>query len=117
DRLSALVAPTALVVRSGRARRVAAEEIVPGDLVVLAAGDQLVADGTLEGADGLRLDESILTGESRPVARAARDEVRSGSFAVEGQGLLRVTAVGAESYAERLAAVARGFRHRRSPLE
>jgi P-type E1-E2 ATPase len=117
DRLSALVAPTALVVRSGRARRVAAEEVVPGELVVLAAGDQLVADGTLERADDLRLDESILTGESRPVARAARDEVRSGSFAVEGAGLLRVTAVGAESYAERLAAVARGFRHRRSPLE
>ena len=77
----------------------------------------MVADGTLETSDVLRLDESILTGESRPVARARGDEVRSGSFAVEGSGSYRVVAVGPESYAERIAGEARAFRHPRSPLE
>ncbi len=117
DRLAALVAPHATVVRDGTARQVGVEEIVVGDLIRIEAGDQLVADGTLEHADGLAVDESILTGESQPVARYAGEEVRSGSFAVEGSGFYTVTAVGKESYAEQVADVARTFRHPRSPLE
>ncbi|HET8606778.1 MAG TPA: HAD-IC family P-type ATPase [Gaiellaceae bacterium] len=117
DRLAALVAPQATVIRDGRPRRVHADDVVEGDLVELQAGDQLVADGKLVGAAGLALDESNLTGESRPVARAAGEEVRSGSFAVEGSGRYLVSAVGAESYAGRVAGEAREFRHPRSPLE
>jgi P-type E1-E2 ATPase len=117
DRLAALVAPTATVVRDATTREVGVEELVVGDLVRLRAGDQVVADGSLESATGLLVDESILTGESQPVARAAGDEVRSGSFAVEGVGDYLVTAVGQESYAARIAGEARSFRHPRSPLE
>ena len=117
DRLAALVAPTATVVRDGKTRSVAVEELVTGDLVRLGAGDQVVADGTLATSAGLAVDESILTGESRPVARIAGDEVRSGSFAVEGSGDFTVTAVGSESYAAKIAGEAREFRHPRSPLE
>jgi cation-transporting ATPase E len=117
DRLAALVAPTATVVRDGQPRTVAVEDVVPGDLVRLAAGDQVVADGRVEESAGLALDESILTGESRPVLRALGEEVRSGSFAVEGAGAYQVTAVGEDSYAERIAGEAREFRHPRSPLE
>ena len=84
----------------------------------LAPGDQVVADGRLvSGTDGLQLDESILTGEATAVAAAVGDEVRSGSFVVEGTGSFEVAAVGAESYAERIAGTAREFRHPRSPLE
>jgi P-type E1-E2 ATPase len=117
DRLSALVAPTATVVRDRRERRLHVDEIVPGDLVRVQPGDQIVADGTLDQADALRLDESILTGESRPVERAAGQAVRSGSFVVEGVGAFTVTAVGADSYAARITGEARTFRHPRSPLE
>jgi P-type E1-E2 ATPase len=117
DRLTALVAPHALVVRDGTPRRVEVEELVPGDLVRVAAGDQIVADGTLEEAESLRLDESILTGESRALDRSAGDDVRSGSFAVEGTGAYLVDAVGEDSYAARVAGEARTFRHPRSPLE
>ena len=88
-----------------------------GDLVRLAAGDQLVADGRLVESEALAVDESILTGESRPVERTVGEEVRSGSFAVEGSGAYAVTAVGKDSYAERIAGEAREFRHPRSPLE
>jgi cation-transporting P-type ATPase E len=117
DRLAALVAPTARVVRDGETRLVGVDELVPGDLVELQAGDQVVADGRLETASALTVDESILTGEAEPVGRRTGEEVRSGSFAVEGSGAYTVTGVGAESYAERIAGEARAFRHPRSPLE
>ena len=117
DRLAALVAPTATVVRDGRPREAAVSELVTGDLVRLKAGDQVVADGRLSEAEGLNVDASVLTGESEAVAMEAGDEVRSGSFAVEGGGAYVVEAVGPDSYAERVAGVARAFRHPRSPLE
>src|SRR5262249_26112413 len=102
DELAALVAPNAVVVRDGEQHTVGVADVVEGDLVRLTPGDQVVADGRLVSADGLELDESVLTGESRPVLRAAGDEVRSGSFAVDGTGSYRVDAVGPDSYAERL---------------
>lgn len=117
DDLAALVAPRATVVRRGASRSLHASEVVVGDRVLLAPGDQVVADGRLVSGTDLRLDESILTGEARAVARAKGDEVRSGSFVVEGIGSFDVAAVGAESYAERIAGTAREFRHPRSPLE
>ncbi|HEX4564857.1 MAG TPA: HAD-IC family P-type ATPase, partial [Solirubrobacteraceae bacterium] len=117
DRLAALVAPSAVVVRDGADQRVPVEEVVPGDLVRLAAGDQVVADGTVVSADALALDEANLTGESEPVVRGAGEPVWSGSFAVEGLALFEATAVGDESRAARLTATARAFRHSRSPLE
>jgi cation-transporting P-type ATPase E len=117
DRLAALVAPTANVLRDDKPRRVDVDEVVEGDVVLLDAGDQVVADGTLRRSDGLALDESILTGESEPVPKDAGDDVQSGSFAVEGAGAYLVTAVGENSYAARVAGEAREFRHPRSPLE
>jgi len=117
DRLASLVAPTATVVRDGQARELATAEVVPGDLVRVRAGDRVVADGELVAEQDLRIDESVLTGESEPVRRAPGESVRSGAFAVEGAGSFTVTAVGRDSFAERLVGEARSFRHPRSPLE
>jgi cation-transporting P-type ATPase E len=117
DKLAALVVAKATVVRDGAPRQVAVGEVVVGDLVRIASGDQIPADGDLVRAEGLALDESELTGESEPVVRRVGDEVRSGSFAVEGEGDFEATAVGAESHAAQLTATARAFRHPRSPLE
>jgi len=117
ERLAALVAATATVLRDGRPRPLHVDEVVPGDLVRLAPGDQVMADGRLVDAEGLSLDESILTGESEPVRRGVGEEARSGSFAVEGRGSYVVEKIGVESYAERIAGEARAFRHPRSPLE
>lgn len=117
DRLESLVAPTANVVRDGEVAHLAVEDVVVGDLVRVGPGDQVVADGRLVKAAGLTIDESILTGESRPVQREAGAEIRSGSFVLEGVGAFEVTATGGASYAARITGEARTFRHPRSPLE
>jgi magnesium-transporting ATPase (P-type) len=117
DRLAALVAPEAVVVRDGAELRLPVERLVAGDLIRLAAGEQVVADGELVGAESLALDEANLTGESEPVVRGPGDPVWSGSFVVEGTGLMEATAVGPASRAARLTETARAFRHPRSPLE
>jgi cation-transporting ATPase E len=117
DRLSLLVAPQARVRRDGQVRQLAVSEVVVGDVVALQPGDQVVADGRLLTARELRLDESVLTGESEPVRRIAGEPLRSGAFVAEGSGSFEVMAVGADSYAARITGQARTFRHPRSPLE
>jgi len=117
DRLSLLVAPQARVKRDGVVRPVGVDEVVIGDLALLEPGEQVTADGQLVAASELRLDESILTGESEPAPRAADDGIRSGAFVVEGTGAYRASAVGVDSFAERVTGEARSFRHPRSPLE
>jgi cation-transporting P-type ATPase E len=106
-----------VVVRDGADRHVPIDQVVVGDLVRLAAGDQVIADGKLVTADALALDEANLTGESEPAVRARGEPVWSGSFAVEGAALFEATAVGPDSRAARLTETARTFRHPRSPLE
>jgi cation-transporting ATPase E len=117
DRLESLIAPIANVVRDGEVARLAVEDVVVGDLVRVAPGDQVVADGHLVEASGLNVDESILSGESQSVQHDVGADVRSGSFVVEGFGAYEVTATGDASYAARVTGEARAFRHPRSPLE
>ena len=117
DKLAALIAVKAEVMRDGRKVEVPVDEVVVGDLVLIKAGDQVVADGEIFSADGLQLDEANLTGESEPVRREAGGEVWSGSFAVEGEARFVATAVGPDCRAAKLAETARAFRHPRSPLE
>ncbi|HTR72262.1 MAG TPA: HAD-IC family P-type ATPase [Solirubrobacteraceae bacterium] len=117
DRLALLVAPRALAVRDGRPREVAVAEVVPGDLLRVGPGDQVLADGELVEAHELRLDESILTGESEPVERGRGERVHSGAFVADGAGAYLVDAVGEHSFAARIVGEARTFRHPRSPLE
>ncbi len=117
DHLALLVAPQARVRRDGVVRAVPVEQVVVDDVVRLEPGDQVVADGRLLSSSDLRLDESVLTGESEPARRELGEEVRSGAFVVEGIGDYEVTAVGADSFAAKITGEARSFRHPRSPLE
>jgi Ca2+-transporting ATPase len=94
--LRAMAAPTATVVRDGEVQVRPATEVVPGDLVVFGAGDRVAAD--IELLDGsLEVDESILTGESLPVAHRhdAASALWAGTFVVRGSGTGRVRATGA----------------------
>ncbi|HLK11407.1 MAG TPA: cation-translocating P-type ATPase [Candidatus Binatia bacterium] len=109
EALRDLSSPRALVIRDGVERRVAGREVVRGDLVVLAEGDRVPADAVVCWARNLRVDESLLTGESVPVGKTASEGepppappggdgsplVWSGSLVVAGQGVARVRATGA----------------------
>jgi cation-transporting ATPase E len=117
DRLALLVAPHALAVRDGEQREIAVAEVVPGDLLRVGPGDQIVADGEIVEAHELRLDESILTGETEAIERGAGESVQSGAFVADGAGAYVVSAVGEQSFAARIVGEARSFRHPRSPLE
>jgi P-type Ca2+ transporter type 2C len=98
--------PHANVVRAGRERELAVEELVPGDLVVLSEGERVPADGRLVAAAGLAVDESPLTGESVPVDKgvdpvpatavlAERSSmVYAGTAVTRGRGRVLITATG-----------------------
>ncbi len=116
DRLRVISAPRAHVVRDGVISEVQVHELVLDDVVELRAGAQVVADGEVLTSDRLEIDESLLTGESDPIMKDPGAGVMSGSAVVAGTGFVRVTSVGAENYAARLAEEARRFTLVDSPL-
>ncbi|MFJ1794642.1 HAD-IC family P-type ATPase [Kitasatospora griseola] len=95
--------------RDGAAVQVATGEIVLDDTVLLGIGDKVVVDGTVTEADGLEIDESLLTGEPDAVHKRPGDHVMSGSFVVAGAGAFTATKVGREAYAAKLAEEASRF--------
>ncbi|HEX6919287.1 MAG TPA: HAD-IC family P-type ATPase [Actinomycetes bacterium] len=116
DRLAVVSAPRARVVREGQVGERAAGDVVLDDLLELQLGDQVVVDGVVDTADGLEIDESLLTGEAEPVVKKPDDAVLSGSFVVAGSGRYQATRVGAAAYAQQLADQARRFTLVRSEL-
>ena len=117
DELALLVAPRAQAVRDGRPVELRGDEVVPGDVVRIEPGDQLVADGVVIASRGLTLDESMLTGESDGVRKGDGDRALSGSFCLSGSGYYELDAVRDEAHAEKVAGEAREFRHPPSPLQ
>lgn len=116
DRLSVLVAPRARVVRDGEVHELPTDQIVIDDVVECRPGDQIPVDGILLAAEDLEVNESLLTGEADPIARARGELVLSGSFVVSGSGRLQAVQIGEASYARRLARVARKFSLSQSQL-
>ncbi|BCY10723.1 cation transporter E1-E2 family ATPase [Actinoplanes sp. L3-i22] len=117
DRLQLLDAGHVVVIRDGAEVAVAADRVVRGDLLRIRAGDQIVVDGPLLDGDRVEADESLLTGESDPVAKQPGDDLRSGSLCVAGEGRQRARDVGAHSYAGRLTAEARRSTTDKTPLQ
>lgn len=103
ERLRQIVPRMTTVIRDGEHQEIDASELVPGDVVVLTAGNRVSADLTVVDAHAVKVDESILTGESVPVDKRTDDPLHSGTFVVEGEGLALVIATGA---ATRLASIA-----------
>ena len=109
DSLAVIGEARPTVRRAGTALAISTSEIVLGDLIEIGPGDKIVVDGECVEADGLEIDESLLTGEADPVVKHPGDQVMSGSFVVAGGGAFTATKVGREAYAAQLAEEASRF--------
>lgn len=109
DRLALLHEPRARVLRDGELEEVPEAGVVVDDVIDLRRGDQVVVDGEVLSASGLEVDESLLSGEADPVAKAPGERVLSGGVVVAGFALMRATTVGRKSFAREIADEARRF--------
>jgi cation-transporting ATPase E len=109
DRLVVVGGATATVVRAEGRREVPSREVVEGDIVAVGRGDQIVVDGSVLASDDLEVDESLLTGESEPMAKAPGSQLLSGSWVVAGSGQQLAEVVGEAAYGRRLATEGRKF--------
>ncbi|HVI96563.1 MAG TPA: cation-translocating P-type ATPase [Anaeromyxobacter sp.] len=125
-----LSSPRALVIREGERRRIPGREVVRGDILALAEGDRVPADGVLLDATNLEVDESLLTGESAPVSKCAsplRASARpggddqpfiwAGTLVVRGHGVAEVCATGPRTEMGRLGASLASLEPGRTPLQ
>ncbi len=141
EALRDLTSPRALVIRDGQPQRIAGRDVVCGDLLKLSEGDRVPADALLVSADGVRADESLLTGESVPVGKRPAlpsernaaatsagepgvtpggDEqpmVYAGTLLVQGHALAQVAATGARSQIGRIGAALGTVATERTPLQ
>ncbi|MGY6020482.1 HAD-IC family P-type ATPase [Streptomyces spinosirectus] len=109
DSLAVIGEARPTVRRDGTSAAVSTSEIVLDDLLEIGPGDKAVVDGVCVEADGLEIDESLLTGEADPVVKRPGSPVMSGSFVVAGGGAFKATKVGREAYAAQLAEEASRF--------
>ncbi|MEZ0353878.1 cation-translocating P-type ATPase [Mycobacterium sp. pR1184] len=129
DALARMTTTTATVVRDGIECRVAASEVVPGDVLLLTEGDAVAADARLLSTDGLEVLESALTGESEPARKDPRtlaeatalDEkagmVFKGTAVAKGTGRAVVTATGMATQTGQIAGLVRAVDDNETPLQ
>lgn len=131
EALRNMSSPRALVIRSGKEERIAGREVVRGDIIVLAEGDRVPADGVLLWHVSLSTDESLLTGESLPVGKVAWDGaaemarpggddlpfVYSGTMVVRGQGIAEVRATGMNTEIGKIGKALRTLKTENTPLQ
>ena len=117
ERLRALTAPTATVVRDGETHDVPTENLVVGDLVWLREGDVVPADGRVVELSQLHIDESALTGESLPVAKQVGDVVLAGTTVLSGRALVCLEVTGASTQYGRIGALVASVRQPQTPLQ
>ena len=115
--LRQLGAPTCRVVRDGRNQVVAAAEIVRGDVVRLASGDIVPADIVVDDAHVLKVDESALTGESRPVGRSVGQDLSAGTVIAAGRAIGTVVRTGPDSALGQIVALTEHARSGATPLQ
>jgi Cu+-exporting ATPase len=114
--LNALRPATARVRREGVELEVPVEQVAVGDLVVVRPGERVPVDGAItEGRS--HLDESLITGESLPVAKAAGERVTGGSINAEGALVVRTLAIGAETTLARIIRMVESAQAAKAPIQ
>ncbi len=129
EALKKMTAPTASILRDGKEVRIPAEQLVPGDIMILYAGDKVPADGRIIEAFTLKDDEAPLTGESSPVQKSAEtlpvqtqlndreNMVYTGTVVVYGRGKAVVTGTGMTTEFGKIAKMVQSSPTEQTPLE
>ncbi len=118
EALEQLAAPMSQVLRDGVRQQIPAEQLVPGDLVYLKAGDRVPADMQLLEASALACDESLITGESAAVEKTAgRDSVLMGTLVTKGTGTALVTGTGMQTEMGKIAGMLDEIEEDPTPLQ
>ncbi len=129
DALRDMSAPEAKVIRDGTSQTIMARELVPGDIVLLEAGDYIPADGRLLQAESLKINEGMLTGESDAVEKVTepiqeevsigdqKNMVFSSSLVVNGRGTFVVTATGEKAEIGKIAEMIETAEAKQTPLQ
>jgi len=94
-----------------------AEQLVPDDIVILAEGDRIPADGFLINEAELEVDESILTGESLAVVKKNTESVLLGTLVLSGNGLMRITKTGMQTRFGQIASNLSTIKEDKAPLQ
>ncbi|MEM4165921.1 MAG: cation-translocating P-type ATPase [Candidatus Bilamarchaeaceae archaeon] len=115
--LKAMLTQNARVWRDGKLKSIDVKEIVPGDLVLLEAGDRVPADGVFVEGFSFACDEAMLTGESVPVHKKKDDRVFMGTTCLSGKGHILVDKTGAATEMGRVAELVQEVEDERTPLE
>ncbi|HEY4689900.1 MAG TPA: HAD-IC family P-type ATPase [Anaerolineae bacterium] len=117
DKLAALSAGTVRVRRDGQSLDVPIGQIVKDDLIEIVPGDKIVVDGPCVWEDAVEVDESLITGESDSVDKSVGDAMTSGSFVTAGRAIMRAEKIGEESFVNRLAHTAKGYKFIPTPIQ
>jgi len=127
--LREMVAYKALVIRDGKKQQIASTEIVPGDILLLEAGDKIQADGRILEENDLQVNESALTGESEPVLKNTKvikksvpvgdrlNMVFRSTVVVNGRAKVLVTTTGEETEIGKIAELVKSTSEDRTPLQ
>lgn len=117
DKLALLSVQKVKVRRNGESLEIAVGDLVRDDLIELNPGDRAPVDGPVLVSQNVEMDESLLTGESDPVAKQIDDVVLSGSFCLAGSCVFRADKIGNESYAVKLSQSSRVYKRVFTPLQ
>jgi P-type Ca2+ transporter type 2C len=115
--LQEIAALKTLVKRDGQILEVNSVDIVPRDVLVLTTGTKIAADGKVQRAINLEVDESALTGESSPVDKAAAQDIFAGTIVVAGEGQANVAVTGQATRLGKIAAQTKEIKIPRTPLQ
>ena len=115
EKLSLISSPKTKVVRNGEEKEILSDEIVLDDIIVLELGNQIPADCVILSGE-VEVNESLLTGESKPVKKGENAELLAGSFLISGKCFARVNKVGNDNYVQTLAKEAKKFKQPNSNL-
>ncbi|WP_405319698.1 HAD-IC family P-type ATPase [Frisingicoccus sp.] len=117
DKLAVVTASKAKVCRDGVFKDIPIEELVLDDLIAVENGNQIGADCVVLESEGIEVNESMITGESRPVRKKPGDTLWSGSFMVAGSGKAKVIHVGKDNFATQLASQAKQKKRASSEMQ